>query len=116
MTKLRRELADIVERLVASSAGSSAITLDALGEAIGARAISHEEVDAMLAALEARGVEVVGPEGGGGEARLRRALDAARLLRAELGRAPNVAQIAARSGLTEDEVRHALALARVMQR
>jgi DNA-directed RNA polymerase sigma subunit (sigma70/sigma32) len=40
----------------------------------------------------------------------------ARALSVELGRRPSVAEIAARSGLTEDDVRHALSLARVMQR
>ncbi len=112
MTGLRAELAAIVGRLAASGE----VTLDALGEAIGAMLISSEEIDLMISTLEARGVRVVGPEGGGGEAHLRVVVTTARALVAELGRRPTSAEIAARSGLALDDVRHALALARVMQR
>jgi DNA-directed RNA polymerase sigma subunit (sigma70/sigma32) len=98
------------------SSASDEVTLDALGEALGARAVSHAEIDAMIAALEARGVKVVAPEGGGGEERLRVVVATARALVAELGRKPRPAEIAARSGLSEDEVRRALALAQVIQR
>jgi hypothetical protein len=76
---------------------------------------SHDDVDAIMHALDAHGRRVVAPEGGGGEARLRIVLATARALVADADK-PTVAAIAARSGLTEDEVRHALALARVMQR
>jgi hypothetical protein len=113
--KLREELDAIVAGLAASSA-SKEVTLDAIGEAIGARPVSPAEIEAIIDALEARGVRVVGPEGGGGEERLRVVVTTARALVAELGRKPRPAEIAERSGLTEDEVRRALALAQVMQR
>jgi hypothetical protein len=112
MTPLRPELARLVEQL----ATRAEVTLDAVGEAIGARAVSLEEVDEILNALEARGVRVLSPEGGGGEGRLRDVVGAARALASELGRPPRLDEIAARSGLSESDVRHALALARVIQR
>jgi DNA-binding transcriptional ArsR family regulator len=117
---LRAELAAIVERLAAEAqahgAGARHVALDALGEAIGALAVSSEEIDAMITSLEARGLDVTAPRGGDGEARLRIVLATARELQAALGRRPSPAEIAERSGLSPDAVRHALALARVMQR
>lgn len=116
MTELRRELALVVEALARASEDTREVSLDAIGEAIGVMAVSHDEIDAMLLALEARGLRVTGPEGGGGEARLGAVLRATRALMGELGRRPSVPEIAARAELSEGEVRHALALARVMQR
>ena len=87
-----------------------------MGEAIGARAITSEEIDAMITALEAAGRTIVGPEGGAGEAQLKAVVAAARSLGPELGRKPSVAEIAARAGISDEEVRHALALLKVMQR
>ncbi len=111
---LRPELVAVVDALVA--AHPSEASLDAIGEAIGVRAVSTDEIELLFAALEARGVRIVGPEGGGGEERLRRVVTSARELAATHGRRATIAEIASHAGLTELEVRHALALARVMQR
>ncbi|MBX3263077.1 MAG: hypothetical protein KF782_25605 [Labilithrix sp.] len=116
MSGLRPELAALVDDLVRGTAPGGAITLDALGEAIGARAIGSDEIDAMLTAIESRGRRVVSAEGGRGELHLKGVVGAARALRAELGRAPRSDEIAARAGLTPAEVQHALALLRTMQR
>ena len=113
---LRRELRAIVDALLAASADTREIRLDAIGNAIGARAVTAVEIEAMMTALEASGRRVVSPEGGAGEERLKAVIAAARALAPELGRAATVAEIAARSGLSTGEVRHALALAKVMQR
>jgi len=113
---LRSELQAIVEALLAASVDTRELPLDAIGSAIGARAVTAEEIDAMMTALEASGRRVVSPEGGSGEERLKAVIAAARALGPELGRPATVPEIAARSGLTTDEVRHALALARVIQR
>jgi hypothetical protein len=106
--KLRPPLAAIVEDLAANRE----VSIDALGEAIGTRAITPPEIDAMIEALESRGVRVIAPEGGGGERRLAKVIAAAR----EFGRPATVAEIATASGLTPDEVKTALALVKVMQR
>jgi hypothetical protein len=113
---LRPDLQLIVDALLAGSESSREISLDAIGDAIGPKAVSAEDVDAIMTALESRGRHVVGPSPGNGEERLGKVIEAARALGSELGRRPNVIEIAARSGLTIEEVRHALGLARVMQR
>ena len=113
---MKPELEEVVRVLLEAGKTGGEISLDALGEALGTRAISADDVDEIMRALERQGLRVVGPEGGGGEDRLRGVVTTARALVAELGRKPTVAEIAARSGLTVDEVRQALALAQVMQR
>lgn len=114
-TPLRPELRAVVDALLAT--GQKTFSLDALGDAIGARAASADEIDAMMRALEAEGRVISGSEDAtvSGEDRLKKVLASARVLRAELGRAPKPAEIAAHAGLDEDAVRHALGLARTMQ-
>jgi DNA-directed RNA polymerase sigma subunit (sigma70/sigma32) len=110
---MRPELRAIVDALLASD---GAITLDALGEALGARAVYVAEIEAMVDALEAAGRPIVGPTEPQGVARLHAVLSAARALRQELGRTPTVKEIAARTTLPLDAVKHALELAKVIQR
>lgn len=116
MRRLRPELARVVAALVSESASENVVALDAIGEALGTLAVSQDEIDAILTEIEARGVRVSSPEGGRGEVDLKSVLDAARLLRRELGRAPRPVEVAARSGLSIAEVHHALFLVRIMQR
>jgi hypothetical protein len=116
VSTLRAELQAIVDALIAKNASSSEVTLDAIGEAIGALAVGQDEIERMLDAIEARGCRVVAPTGGGGPARLKKVLDTARAFVTQHGRRPSVDEIVATSGLTRDEVSTALALARVMQR
>ena len=106
----------MVDGLLRDTASGGTITLDAIGDAIGTRAASADEIDVMLSILESRGRRVVSPEGGSGESKLKSVLDAARALRAELGRPPHQDEIAARAGISREDVEHALALARIMQR
>jgi hypothetical protein len=113
---MRPELERIARSLLAATRSGDTVELDAIGDAIGAMAISADEIDALFAALEAEGRRIASPEGGRGEASLARVLEAARALRAELGRAPRSEEIAVRAGLSAAEVQHALALARVIQR
>ncbi len=132
---LRPALVALVERLHAETPEGAHVSLDALGEAIGTAKVDATEIDAMIAALEAKG-RVVGdaraptheeaaagddarPRTGAlapGEKHLARVLAAARVLREELGRTPTRAEIAARAGLDEAEVAHALALAATLKR
>jgi uncharacterized protein YidB (DUF937 family) len=112
---VRAELQAIVDALLAASAASGEVQLDAVGEAIGAMAITAPEIEAIIDALDKAGRRLVGPEGGAGEDRLKAVVAAARTLTPALGRKPTVAEIATQSGLSEAEVRHALALVKVMQ-
>lgn len=116
MSALPPKLAPIAATLIASSAASMTVSLDAMGEAIGLVPVSTDEVDALMTALENAGRRIVGPEGARGVGNLRRVIPAARALAATLGRKPTLGEIAAETGIGEDDVRHALALGRVMGR
>jgi len=113
---MRAELLNVLERLLAASEDTNAVSLDRIGEALGVLAVGADEIDALFAELEARGRRITGPEGGGGQERLRVVIAVARELSRELGRKPRLAEIAERAGLDEEKVRHALALAKVMGR
>ena len=113
---MRDELAAIVSSLLASSEDRREVSLDAIGESIGTRAVTAVDIDEVIGALEASGRRVVGASTGSGVANLRAVLDAVRSLGAELGRRPTRAEIAERSGLSADAVQHALALSAVIQR
>ncbi|HEX7664277.1 MAG TPA: sigma-70 domain-containing protein [Polyangiaceae bacterium] len=72
----------------------------------------------LFRALEVKGRTIAKelPGEGAGPKRLNAVLEAARGLRAKLGRTPTRAELAETTGLSEDEIQHALALAQVMQR
>lgn len=113
---IRSDLARVLARLLVASERTRKVTLDEVGEAVGVLPVSTDEVDALLTALEKAGRTVVGPEGARGVGNLQRVLPAARELAARLGRRPTLAELTEKTGLSEDEVRHALALGRVMGR
>jgi len=113
---VRAELQAIVDSLLASSVATGEVHLDAVGEAIGARAITTPEIEAIFDALDGAGRKLVGPSGGAGEDRLKTVVATARTLASRLGRKPTIAEIAGESGLSEAAVKHALALLKVMQR
>lgn len=116
MKGVPERLAPVLAALLESGRASGTVSLDAVGEAIGVRAASTADIEALVDALEEGGVRVSAPEGASGEASLARVLTAARALRKELGRPPNVRELALATGLDEVAVRHALGLAKVMQR
>ncbi len=109
---LRPDLQRIVDDL--SRAEHGELTLDALGEALGARQVSSEEIGDMIDALESAGVRILDAPLGARES-LARVLDAARDLRA-LGRAASPREIAAHSGLALESVKLALLYAQTLTR
>lgn len=113
---LRAPLQAVVTQLLQANAAGSAIVLDEIGNALGALQVSTEEIEAIFAELEAQGRTISGPASGGGEARLKQVIDAARALRAKSSARPSLQQVAAQAGLTRDEVVGALFLLRIMQR
>ena len=56
---MRPELVAIVDGLLADKAPKSTIELDAVGDAIGARAVSSDDIDAILSLIEKRGHRIV---------------------------------------------------------
>ena len=106
----------MVEQLLAGSVGSGEISIDVIGDAIGVRAVSVQEVDAIVQALEDAGRTVVGAGELRGEESLRAVLGSIRSLTGALGRKPSQAEIAEHAGLSIEQVRHALFLVRIMQR
>ena len=111
---LRPVLEEVVRSLLARAPHE--VTLDEIGDALGTLAVTTDEIDAVLSALEAAGRAIAGPEGGRGAETLRAVLPAARALAASLGRRPTIDEIAASVGLPAERVRHAIALGRVMGR
>jgi hypothetical protein len=110
---MREPVRAVLESLL--SRRQRAITLDELGDAIGAMSITGEEIGALIDALEGEGCSVAAEPGGDGAKALRQVLDVARTMKAS-GRTPTAADIASATGLPLPRVHHALALARIMSR
>lgn len=109
------DLEAVLRALLERSAREGRVALDDFAEALGALGATPDDVELAMDRFEAGGGVLVAPEGGGGEARLKVVLAAARALRAELGRTPTAAEIAARAGMDLERVRQALALGRAMR-
>ena len=116
MSELRSELQHVIEQLLRDSEASGHVTLDQIGDAIGARAVSYVDVDAVIDALESAGRAVEAGAKPRGEEHLQVIIRSIRELSLQLGRRPTQPEIAERAGLTQAEVSHALQLARIMQR
>jgi len=91
------------------------ITLDAIGEAVGAQRVSVTDIEALFDELERRGVAVEDGLSAELPILLERVLGAARALRAR-GEALSPAAVARECGAGEREVRVALLFARVLER
>jgi len=111
----RPELAVIVATLLAESVTSGRVELDRIGELLGASAVSADEIDAILEALEGAGRVVDAPHASA-LADLGKVLAAVRALKREGETAPDVAAIAARCEIEPTRVRAALLVGRVMGR
>lgn len=116
VSQLSNELALIVEQLLRDSEATGQVSLDQIGDAIGVRAISYVEVDAVISALENAGRTIEAGEKPRGEEHLQIIVRSIRELSVELGRRPTQPELAERTGLTRAEISHALQLARIMQR
>jgi hypothetical protein len=113
MATLRPELQTILESLLARN--ERVLGLNIVADHIGVTQVSAADIDALFDALEAQGSVIGDPDAGPASAHLGTVLATARQLKAELGRAPNVAEIAQRSGLSSDAVRLALLFVKVAQ-
>lgn len=113
---LPSRLVPVLEALLAASKDAGTLTLDQVGEAIGVIPAGFDEVEELFQALERAGRRITGPEGARGVGNLQQVIPAVRALAQQLGRRPTIAELAAHTGLPEDDVRHALALGRTMGR
>jgi hypothetical protein len=110
---LRAELRAVVDALLERP--EQALPLDVICDAIGAMAITSEEIGFVLDELEARGRNVAESPTGAKES-LMAVLRAARELKQELGRSPTSREIAEHSGQSEESVRLGLLFATLLQR
>lgn len=110
---MRPELDAILEVLVAAhhdrgAEAAPVVDLDAIADAVGTLAVSYEEVDALVEALEGRGLRVGEAPSEADVALVREVLRAARGLAAEGGQPPTLAALSARVGRHPIVVRSAL--------
>ena len=103
---VRAVVESIADVLIHRHRSSGRVDLNDVAEVIDARAVSYEEVDWIIARLEAEGLvvgEAPGDLGIAGDVVAR-----ARALSLALGRTPTVAEIAADTGRPEHAIRRAL--------
>jgi hypothetical protein len=86
------------------------LTLDELGEELIRKPVTYADIEELIGALEADGIDLEGPGTPARPAELARVLDSARAFAAEHGRRPTIAELADRAGLTPIVVRRALHL------
>lgn len=86
------------------------LTLDELAEELVRKPVTYADIEELIVALEAAGVDLEGPGTPARPEELSRVLDAARAFAAEHGRRPSVSELAERAGLSPLVVRRALHL------
>ena len=106
---------EVLAGLLAASEDSRQVRLDDIGDAVADHAVTADDIDALIEALEREGRAVGGSEGLSGIEALRRIIVAARTLSAT-GLRPRVRDLVEATGLAEHEVRKALLFARVLAR
>ena len=102
----------ILTELLARHRASGRVHLNDIDEVIGAVPVSYDEVDAIVAGLEAEGLAVGEPPDDAAITVMREVMASARRLRAASGRAPTVEEIAGDSGHAAHLVRRALETAK----
>ncbi len=93
-----------------TAAHPKGLTLDELAEELIRKPVTYPDIEELIGALEAAGVDLEGPSTPAQPAELARVLDSARAFAAEHRRRPTVAELAERAGLSPIVVRRALHL------
>lgn len=86
------------------------LTLDEFAEELIRKPVSYPDIEELIGALEAAGIDLGGPSTPAHPEELARVLDSARAFAAEHRRRPTVAELAERAGLSPIVVRRALHL------
>jgi hypothetical protein len=105
---MRPLILSIVDGLLARHRATTRVDLNDISEMIGSRAVSYDEVEYIVARLEAEGFEVGEPMNASEVRVMRVVLSAARELRSSLRRTPTIAEVARASGHPAHVVRRAL--------
>jgi len=105
---LRPKLQAIFDAIMA--AHPNGLTLNLLSEELVDKPVDYADIEELIGALEAEGVDLDGAEPPPPPEQLFQVLKAARALAAETGKRPTTAELAARTGLTLAVVRRALRL------
>ena len=90
------------------AAHPAGLTLDELGEELIRKPVTFADIEELIGALEADGIDLEGPGTPATPEELSRVLASARAFTAEHGRRPTVAELAERSGLSPIVVRRSL--------
>ena len=109
------ELHAIINELLSERAEGEEISLDRIGEALGTMAVTVDEIEVIVSALESAGRSVAGGVEGDPKEDLRVVVQAVHALRVR-GKTPTVAQLSSATGLSEARVRTALRLGQVIGR
>jgi hypothetical protein len=107
---LSPHLRDIFDALMA--AHPDGLSLDELGEELIRKPVTFADIEELIGALEAAGVDLEGPGPPASADDLKAVLGAARALTVETGKRPSTAEISQRAGLSPITVRRALRLGR----
>src|SRR5882672_10438024 len=107
---LSPHLQPIFDELTASH--PDGLSLDELGEELLHKPVTFADIEEIIGALEAVGIDLEGPGPPARAAELEAVLGAARALMAETGKRPSTVEIAERAGLSPITVRRALRLGR----
>lgn len=113
---MRPEVEALVAELVARSRSEQGLDIDQFSDQVAALSVITFEIEELMNAYEAGGGILHAPSGGGNMKRLMTVLASARSLTSVLGRRPTVIEIAEHAKLDVIQVRHALAVGRVMGR
>ncbi len=116
MSERQRPLiAGIVERLLAATMPGDSVSLDAIGEQVGAETVSYDEIGDIIDTLEQSGRRIADPDLHAAQA-LRQVLAAARKAREASGRTPSLQELERATGLDRAAVLTALRFADIMGR
>jgi hypothetical protein len=113
MSPLKPVVQEVVGALLATSEVGGRVSVDAIAEQVGSRAVTQLDIEAIFDALEAQGREVWAPEGGDGVALLDEVLRAARSLRSA-GQAASPQAIATALERAVTEVHRALLFGKIL--
>ena len=107
---LSSHLRTIFDALMA--AHPDGLSLDELGEELIRKPVTFADIEELIGALEAAGVDLEGPGPPASADDLKAVLGAARALTVETGKRPSTGEISQRAGLSPITVRRALRLGR----